>query len=78
MTMNDRVVRANARSRRVPPVVFRLLLAWLLSAIVLAVSMPALHARGIELGGWMIWLVILGSLALCLGPLALSRLRRRP
>ena len=78
MTMNDRVLRADARSRRVPLVLFRLLLACVLSAIILAISAPVLQARGIELRGWMIWTVILGSLALCLGPLAFSRLRHRP
>lgn len=77
MTMNDRILRANARSRRVPSVLFRLLLAWILSAIILAVSVPALQAQGIDLRGWMIWAVILGSMALCLGPLAATRLRRR-
>jgi hypothetical protein len=78
MTMNDRVMRANARSRRVPPVLFRLLLAWILSAIILAVAAPALAVRGLELRGWMMWAVIVGSLVLCLGPLAVQRLRRRP
>lgn len=78
MTMNDRVMRANARSRRVPKMLFRLLLAWILSAIILAISVPALQARGIELKGWMIWGVLLGSLALCLVPLAVSSGRDRP
>ena len=78
MTMNNRVVRANARSRRVPKVLFVLLLSWILSAIVLALSVPVLQARGIELRGWMIWGVILGSLALCLVPLAVASRRDRP
>jgi hypothetical protein len=77
MTINDRILRANARSRRVPSLLLRLLLAWILSAIILAVAVPALRAQGMELRGWMIWAVILGSLALCLGPLAATRLRQR-
>lgn len=77
MTMNDRIVDANARSRRVPKVLFRLLLAWIMSAVILAISVPALRAQGIELRGWMVWIVILGSLALCLGPLFAARPRSR-
>ena len=76
MTMNDRIVEANARSRRVPAVLFRVLLAWIMSAIILAILVPALRAQGLELRGWMAWLVILGSLGVCLGPLAAAR--RRP
>ena len=76
MRMNDRIVEANARSRRVPAVLFRVLLAWIMSAIILAIAVPALRAQGLELRGWMAWLVILGSLGLCLGPLV--AVRRRP
>jgi hypothetical protein len=76
MTMNDRIVEANARSRRVPAVLLRVLLAWIMSAIILAIAVPALRAQGLELRGWMAWLVILGSLGLCLGPLVAAR--RRP
>ncbi len=78
MTMNQRVVRANARARRVPKVLLRVLLAWILSAIILAISVPVLQARGIELTGWMIWGVILGSLALCLVSLTATGSRDRP
>jgi len=76
MTMNDRIMEANARSRRVPAVLFRVLLAWIMSAIILAILVPALRAQGLELRGWMAWLVILGSLGVCLGPLVAAR--RRP
>lgn len=77
MTMNDRIMDVNARSRRVPSVLFRLLLAWIMSAIILAISVPALRAQGIELRGWMIWAVILGSVGLCLAPLLAARRRSR-
>jgi hypothetical protein len=77
MSLSDRIHRANARSRRVPLLLFRLLVAWLLSAVVLAVLMPALHARGIALRAWMPWLVVTASLALCIGPELVVRLRRR-
>ena len=76
MNMNDRIMEANARSRRVPAVLFRVLLAWIMSAIILAVLVHTLRAQGLELRGWMAWLVIVGSLGLCLGPLVAAR--RRP
>lgn len=65
--MQQRVNSVNARSRRVPIVIFKVVLAWFLSAIVLAVMVPALHRRGIELTHWMVWPVILATTALCLG-----------
>ena len=68
MSIIDQINRANARSRRVPSLLFRVLLAWLLSAVVLGLLVPVLHARGIELQAWMPWTVILSSLALCVGP----------
>ena len=68
MTLTDRINRANARSRRVPSLVFRMLIAWFLSAIVLGVLVPALYARGMALQPWMPWAVIGASLALCIGP----------
>ena len=77
MTMNDWINRINARSRRVPAVLLRLLLAWFLSATLLAVIVPALRSSGTELRGWMVWAVILASLALCIGPELLARWRRR-
>ena len=46
---------------------FKLLLAFGLSGIVLAVMVPALAARGVELTHWMIWPVIIASMLLCLG-----------
>jgi hypothetical protein len=68
MTMNDRMYRANARSRRVPSILLKLLLAWFLSAIVLALAVPALRAQHVHLQGWMVWAVILVATALCVGP----------
>lgn len=64
--MQERIHSVNARSRRVPVVIFKVILAWFLSGIVLAVMVPALHARGIELSHWIVWPVILASMALCL------------
>ena len=78
MTMNDRIHRTNARSHRVPTVLLRLLLAWFLSAILLALTVPALRAQQVELRGWMVWVVILATTALCLGPEVRAGLRRRP
>ena len=77
MSLIDQINRANARSRRVPSFIFRVLLAWLLSAIVLGLLVPALHARGIELQPWMPWTVILASLVLCVGPVLVRRFMDR-
>lgn len=77
MNIHDRIHHANSRSKRIPGIVFRVLLAWLLGAIVLAVGVPALRARGIDLQGWMVWVVILVTLALAVLPDLLRR-RERP
>ena len=76
MKVHDRIHGVNARSRRVPVVVFKLLLAWVLSGLVLAIMVPVLAARDIELAGWMIWPVIVASMALCLGGEIRSGMRR--
>jgi hypothetical protein len=77
MTMTDRIHRANARSRRVPSLVLRTLLALFAGGILLAVLVPALHARGIALENWMAWGVLLACLALALGPELARRISRR-
>jgi ABC-type uncharacterized transport system permease subunit len=77
MSMQERINSANARSRRVPAVIFKAILAWFLSGIVLALLVPALHARGIELSHWIVWPVILASMALCLGGEIRTALRDR-
>ena len=53
------------------------MLAFVLSAIVLAVLVPALATRGVALTGWMIWPVIIASTLVCLGGEIRSGLRRR-
>lgn len=73
MTTTDRINRANSRSRRVPPVIFRIILAWILSAIVIAIMVPMLHARDVPLQQWMVWGVILAAFALCIGPDLIKR-----
>ena len=77
MTIAEWFNRVNARSRRVPVVLLKLLLAWFLSAVVLALLMPALQTGGISLRGWMVWTVSLASLVLCIGPDLRGRWRRR-
>lgn len=67
MKVNDRIHDVNARSRRVPVVIFKVLLGLVLSAVALAVMVPALAAREVALTHWMIWPVIVASLLLCLG-----------
>lgn len=76
MSMQERINQANARSRRVPVVIFKVILAWFLSGIILALLVPVLQARGVELRAWMAWAVILAAMALCLGPGLLERSRR--
>ena len=77
MSRFDQITRINSRSRRVPAIVFRLLLAWLLSALVLAVLVPALYARGVRLQAWIPWAVILAATGLCAVPDLVRRLRGR-
>ncbi|HJR58067.1 MAG TPA: hypothetical protein VJ813_01660 [Vicinamibacterales bacterium] len=77
MKTTDRINRANARSRRVSPVIFKILMAWLLSAIVMAIMVPSLHARGVTLQQWMVWTVILAALGLCVGPDLVRRFTKR-
>jgi hypothetical protein len=72
--MTNPIHRANARSRRVPSIVLRFVLALAAGAIVLALLVPALHRRGIPLEGWMAWGVILLVLALVLVPEAARRI----
>ena len=68
MSLIDQINRANARSGRVPSLLFPVFLAWFLSAIVLGLLVPVLHARGVELQPWMPWTVIIVALVLCVGP----------
>jgi hypothetical protein len=77
MNMSDRINRANARSRRVSPVIFKVILAWFLGAIVMAILVPLLHARGLPLQQWMVWAVIAAAFALCLGPDLVKRVMKR-
>ena len=77
MNMSDRINRANARSRRVPPVILKAILAWFLGGIVMAVMVPVLHARGTELRAWMAWVVIVAAFTLCVGPDLVRRVTNR-
>jgi hypothetical protein len=77
MSMQERINSANARSRRVPAVIFKVILAWFLSGIVLALLVPVLHRRGVELSHWIVWPVILASTMLCLGGEIRSAVRGR-
>ena len=77
MTMTDRINRANARSRRVPLVLLRLLLAWFVSGVLLALLAPVLHTRGIALQAWMVWAVIIAAFALAVGSDLVRRLSTR-
>jgi hypothetical protein len=74
--MREQITDLNARSWRIPSVVLRIALSLVISAITLALLVPAIHAQGWVLRGWMIWLVILGSLALGIGPGLRNRFRK--
>ena len=53
--------------------VFKAFLAFVIAGIVMALLVPAIHARGVSLQGWMVWAVILSSLTISVGP----EIRRR-
>ena len=82
MSMQQRINGVNARSRRVSAILLKTVLAWFLGAIVLAILVPALGARGLHLHRWMVWTIMLGSFAVALGPDLWQRYvqnrRRRP
>ena len=76
--MREQMTDLNARSWRIPPVVLRMGLSLVISAIVLALLVPAMHSKGWGLRAWMVWGVILGSLALSVGPGLWVRYRKVP
>ncbi len=82
MSMGHRINDVDARSRRVSPILWKAVLAWFLGAIVLAILVPALGARGLHLHRWTVWTIILASFAVSLGPDLWRRYvqnrRRRP
>ncbi len=77
MNMTDRINRANARSRRIPSLVFRTFLGVCLSGIVMALLVPMLHRRGVPLQAWMAWTVIVAGPALSIGPDLVRRFTSR-
>ena len=74
--MREQITDLNARSWSIPSVLLRLSLSLIISAFVLALLVPALHANGRALHGWMVWGVILGALSLAVLPGLFTRLRR--
>lgn len=77
MTVDNWINRKNADSRRVPGILGRLLLVWVASAIALAIAVPMMAARHIELQGWMVWTVIILSVLLAVSPNLFALFRRR-
>lgn len=75
--MREQINDLNARSWSIPSVLLRMSLSLVISAVVLALLVPALHAKGQPLRGWVVWGVILGALSLSLLP-GLFRKFRRP
>lgn len=74
--MRQEITGLNVRSGRVPSVVLRIGLSLVISAVVLALLVPAMHSNGWALRGWIVWAVILGSLALAIVPGAWRRYRK--
>jgi hypothetical protein len=75
--MRRQMADLNARSWSIPSVLLRIALSLVLSAIVLALLVPALHANGQPLRGWVVWGVILGALSLAIVPGLWVRFRQR-
>ena len=74
--MRQQITDLNARSWAIPSVLLRMALSLVISAVVLALLDPAMHANGQPLKGWMVWGVILTALSLWILP-GLWRRRRR-
>jgi hypothetical protein len=61
---------------RIAPVLLRAVGGFLLSGLLLAILVPLIATRGWHLSGAVVWVVILGCIAVCLTP-DLRRLLRR-
>ena len=46
----------------------RLFAGFVIAGLVLAILVPAMHARGVALRGWMAWTVIIASLGVSVAP----------
>jgi uncharacterized membrane protein len=81
MTWMDKIVAWNARQAKswpIPALLLEGVVGFFLGGVLLAVIVPALHARGISLREWMAWGVIVLSIAACVVPdLYYRRLRRK-
>jgi hypothetical protein len=78
MFIIDRIISFNAWLARftIPNILLKGLLGYALGGVLLAVIVPWLHTRGTALRGWMVWSVILGMIAICIGPDLYRRYRR--
>jgi len=80
MTLMDRIVAWNAQQSQhwsVPNMLLKGFVGFLLGGVVLAILVPALHARGLVLQAWMIWGVIAVMIAVCVVPDLYHRYRQR-
>ena len=57
--------------------VFKAFIAFVIAGIVMALLVPAIHARGGSLQGWMVWAVLAASLTISVGPELWRRWRTR-
>jgi len=74
--MREQITGLNARSGRIPSAALRIGLSLVISAVILALLVPAMHSNGWVLRGWIVWGVILGSLALAIVPGLWNRYRK--
>ena len=76
-TVDEPTSATTKRPKRLRSLVFRVFIGGFLGAILLAWLVPALVARGMAVGAWVPWTVVLGSVALCTGPEIVRRLLDR-
>jgi hypothetical protein len=75
--MRQQLTDLNARSWSIPAFLLRMALSLVLSGIVLGLLVPAMHAQGQPLRGWVVWGVILAALSLPVVPPLWRRYRGR-
>ena len=81
MIWMDKIVAWNARqakSRTIVAMLLKGVVGYFLGGVLLAIMVPALYKQGLSLREWMVWGVIVMSIAACVAPdLYQRRLHRR-
>lgn len=76
MVSLDRILHADLLRLAIPRLLLEALIGCALAGVLLAVLVPALHARGIPLRGWMAWGLITLMIAICVAPNVYRRYRK--